>query len=99
MLEDRRLQNGKRKRPAPKSEVDDKRMNPSDIVKDVMIQEWTKRVTSIDPDPMIHPEYLVGGEIRIPGGNTVEGVEGGLVPSDKSICERSQRFQTVEREK
>ena len=40
--------------------------------------------------------YLVGGEIRLTGGNTLEGVEVGLVPSDKSICESSQRFQTVE---
>ena len=38
----------------------------------------------------------MGGEIRLTGGNTLEGVEVGLVPSDKSICESSQRFQTVE---
>ena len=92
MMEDRRLQNGKRKRQALKSEVDDSRMNPSDRVKDVTIQERTQRVTIIDPDPMRHSEYL----IRIPGGNTVEGVEVGLVHSDKSIYERSRRFQNEE---
>ena len=96
MMEDRRLQNGKRKRLALKSEVDDSRMNPSDGVKDETIQEWTQKVTTIDPDPMRHSEYLRGGGIRIPGGNTMEGVEGGLVHSDGSIYERSQRFQNEE---
>ena len=96
MMEDRRLQNGKRKRLALKSEVDDSRMNPSDGVKDETIQEWTQKVTTIDPDPMRHSEYLMGGGIRIPGGNTMEGVERGLVHSDGSIYERSQRFQNEE---
>ena len=85
MLEDGRLKNCKRKRPAPKSKVDDSRMNPSEAAKDVTIQEWTERWTSIDPDPMGHPVYLVGGEIRLTGGNTLEGVEVGLVPLNKII--------------
>ena len=62
MMEDRRLQNGKRKRLALKSEVDDSRMNPSDGVKDVTIQEWTQRVTTIDPDPMRHSVFDGWGE-------------------------------------
>ena len=62
MMEDRRLQNGKRKRQALKSEVDDSRMNPSDGVKDVTIQERTQRVTTIDPEPMRHSVFDGWGE-------------------------------------
>ena len=57
MMEDRRLQNGKRKRQALKSEVDDSRMNPSDGVKDVTIQDHI-----IDPDPMRHSVFDGWGE-------------------------------------